>query len=219
MPSESIERKLVLPPASASALLKQLRGDTPGGADLSAREILEFWEQYGAKLLPFITGLSGVEEMEFSTGPSAKAEKLAAGRAGNIFVQHGITLASGGTEEQLKIALSHRSLDNHKVTTGGSIMTSGDIRKPVHLALKKVRIEPELQPSAFERLGLGLSDLQQTGGIPYLFLVTRGHLEQTMSVTSQGDDRVTMVSAAEAEQVIQGKRLELAVLQRMCMGS
>ena len=98
-------------------------------------------------------------------------------------------------------------------------MTSGDIRKPVHQALKKVRIEPELQPSAFEHLGLGLSDLQQTSGIPYLFLVTRGHLEQTMSVTSQGDDRVTMVSAAEAEQAIQGKKLELAVLLRMRMGS
>jgi len=219
VPSESVERKLVLPPAGASALLKQLRGDTPGGADLSAREILAFWEEHGAELLPFMADLSEVREMEFSTGPSAKAEKLAAGRAGNIFVQHGITLASGRTEEQLKIALSHRSPDHHKVTTGGSIMTSGDIRKPVHQALKKVRIEPELQPSAFEHLGLGLSDLQQTSGIPYLFLVTRGHLEQTMSVTSQGDDRVTMVSAAEAEQAIQGKKLELAVLLRMRMGS
>ncbi|HRH93295.1 MAG TPA: hypothetical protein PKV72_02050 [Candidatus Peribacteria bacterium] len=220
MPAESpAERKLVLPPAKVSALIKRLRGDEPGGADLSAKEILRYWEEHGATLMPFSDELEGAEELTFSTGPTAKAEKLAAGQAGNVFVQRGIALASGMTADQLRIALYHRSPDKHIVTTGGSIMVSGDIRKPPAKALKKVAVEPELQDEQFERLGLGFSSLKQTSGIPYLFDVTRGHLLRTMTVTATGDDAVVMATADQAEAAIAGKALELKILERMRMGS
>lgn len=220
MPAEyPVERKLVLPPAKVSALIKRLRGEPAGGADLSAEEILRYWEEHGAMLKPFTDELDGAEEMEFSTGPTAKAEKLAAGQAGNVFVQRGIALASGMTADRLKIALYHRSPDKHVVTTGGSIMVSGDIRKPPAKALKKVAVDPPLQDGQFELLGLGFSSLKATGGIPYLFAVTRGHLTDVMTVTATGDDAVIMASVADAERAIAEKKLELAVLERIKMGS
>ena len=219
MPNETFERKLVLPPAKASALIKRLRGEQPGGADLSADEILKYWEEHGASLLPFTGDLEGAEEMEFPTDETAKAKKLEAGRAGHVFVQRGIALASGMTAERMRVALYHRSPEHHKVTTGGSIMVSGDIRKTPAAALKKVKVEPALQDWQMERLGLGLSDMEQTGGIPYLFDVTRGHLTDAMTVTSLGADKVVMATPKEAEAAIAKKKLELNVLERMKMGS
>ena len=214
-----MEKKLVLPPARASELIKKLRGEPEGGAQLTAKEILLFWEQHGAQLAAFLGELEGAEELEFSTGETAKAEKLAAGQAGNIFIQRGIALASGMTAEQMKLVLFQRKPERHKVTIGGSILVSSDIRKPPEKALKKVNVDPALEARHFEQLGLGFSDLQQTGGIPYLFALSRAHLAEAMTVTAAGEDPIRMGGVQEAEAAIAGKKLELAVLERMKMGS
>lgn len=136
MSESGIERKASIPPQAMVELLFALRGGT-------------FIKQNDFDLAEML------EEVEFPTGAEAKKAKLDWAQRGNVLVSRSIVTMTEGTADSCKILLSHRE-PNHLITTGASILTSGDPRLTPNLVLSnKVIVTPE--PTTFERMGFALS--------------------------------------------------------------
>lgn len=189
----SLEKKLVLPPAALVKLLYKIKGGS--FIDANDTEIADL-----------------LQEIEFPTGEEGREPKLEASEQGNLFVNRSIVTVTAGTRDAAKILVLHRG-DTHAITTGGSIMTSGDPRKaPGDILNQKVTTDPA--PQAFDRLGFALSHPDKTKGINYLFEVFRAKIEDDAQVMTTIDNG-SLVTFDEAEAAIREKPTEMAVLDKL----
>jgi len=188
----SIERKVVLPPDAFVRLLFQLKGGTfidAGDCDL---DVL-------------------LQDVEFPIGPAGKQAKLESASQGNVLVNRSIVTMTDDIGDRCRILLLHR--DQHIVTTGASVLTSGDPRNTPDIVLSnKVTVTPA--PLDFERMGFALSSPEQTKGIHYLFDVFRARIAGNAQVTAL-KDYGTLLSQNEALKAIEDKPLELAIMKRI----
>lgn len=146
---------------------------------------------------------------QFPLGALGKEAKLQASREGNVLVQTSVV----ATSNDARVLLSMRTAP-HLVTAGGSILTSGDPRlPPSEVFLQKVAVRPVPERDAYQRIGVGLSSLEQTGGIRYAFDIYRVQLDAHNRISSLTGDHVQLVTWEEAAAALQGKPLELSLLQ------
>jgi hypothetical protein len=195
--SESIlppfEKKLILPPQAIVKLLFAVRGGT-------------FVESQGYDLQSLL------KEVEFPTGPDSKAAKLESAEQGNVIVSRSIVTMMGDIGDQCRVLLLHREQE-HSVTKGASILTSGDPRKSsAEVLANKVTIEPT--PVDFRQMGLALSSPEQTGGVHYLFDVVLARIAQDATVQTL-KDHGTLLSPEEILEAIKDKPLELAIFRKI----
>lgn len=154
-------------------------------------------------------------EMEFPTGPDAKKAKRASAEAGNVIVSRSIVTVTDSTAGACRILLMHR--DKHLVTTGGSILTSGNPHaSPSDVLSNKVQISTP--PQEFQKIGIGLSSPEQTGDIHYLFEIFRTRIQDDAQITAL-KDQATLVTIDQAKAAIAGKRLEEEVLARIAQSA
>lgn len=186
---DAIEIKDVLGPDDAAALLAQMKAGeiTPG--------VVGPWDK--------------VQKKEFTTGPDAKKEKIAAAKDGFAFVQRGLLLFQMETIEELRLALFDRK--DNTITRGGSIAASGSVELPVaEAAKKKLVMDPPMKNEDFTSLGLGLSVTKD--GIPYVFDFSAGNVPKGTTVSTKKEPPLQWVTPEEAEQAISEKAAELAAL-------
>lgn len=189
---ESTERKVILPPAAFVKLLFKLKGGSFIDADDTDIDEL-------------------LQDIEFPMGDAGKQEKLRSSQEGNVLVQRSVITMTEETGDDCRILLLHR--DEHIITTGGSILTSGSPRDPAELVLaNKVTIDPA--PTTMERMGFALSSPEQTKGINYLFEIYRTRINAAAGISTK-KDHGTLVTPAEAFETLQDKPLELAIMQRL----
>lgn len=193
--TESVETKVILPPAAFVQLFFALKGG-------------DFIEGIDAELDALI------QTMDFPIGDAGKTAKLSAAQEGNVIVSRSIVLTAQGADRDMRVLLSQRN-DQHKVTTGGSILVSGDIRKKPEEILAKKIVFPSSPVIEFKRMGFALSSPEQTKGIHYLFEIFRARLETLQQVTSLGDDSVNFVGLDDAMNAINGKPLEQKIARRL----
>lgn len=163
-------------------------------------------------------GISGpwdkVQKKEFPTGPDAKQSKIDAAREGFVFVQRGILLYRGATEDAIRVLLHGRNA--HVITKGLSVLSSGSVQVPPAKAVgKKVIVAPPLADEDFASLGLGLSTTDD--GIHYVFDVSRGKLPHGSEVVEAEDPTPTKdprewVTIGDAEKAVTKKAMEVSVL-------
>jgi len=191
----SLEKKLVMPPKAFVELLFKLKG----GSFIDAED---------ADIAALL------EEMEFPTGEEGKAPKKEAAENGYVFVNRSVVATTKQTGDACRILLLHRG-ESHAVTTGGSILTSGDPRMEAAAILsKKVSVEQAGDAPSFEKMGVALSDPAKTKGIHYLFDIHRARIADDAKIMTQVDHG-TLIGLNEAMQAIQDKPTELAVLERI----
>ncbi len=191
---QSMERKSYLPAKALVDLLFRLQGGT------------------------FIDDEDGnldaqLQTIDFPVGPEGKDAKRQSAEQGNILVQRSIITLTDETLEECRVLLLHR--EEHAITTGGSILTSGDPHNsPDTVLSKKVTITPP--PSDFKRLGIALSSPAQTNGIHYLFEIFRSRIDPEAQIVTH-KDHGTLVSLEQALQAVLDKPVESAVLRRSFM--
>ncbi len=118
------------------------------------------------------------------------------------------------TGKNCRVLLLHRG-DPHVVTTGGSVLTSGDPRvSPADILAQKVQMDPAPDESLFSRFGLALSDPKKTGGIHYLFDVHKAVITGNETIATSKDSG-TLVSIDDALRAVDGKPVEIAVLEQI----
>lgn len=190
--ANSPETKVVLPPDAFVQLIFKLKGGTFLDADDADLEQM-------------------LKEMEFPEDEGAREAKLDAANKGIVLVNRSIVTLTAETGAACRALLLHR--DEHVITTGASVLTSGDPRKtPADVLGAKVTIDP--QPSAFERMGYALSDPKQTKGVHYLFDVHATRIDPSAMAVSM-KDHATLVSVDDALKAIKNKQLETAILRRI----
>jgi len=192
--SPSTETKTVLTPQAMVELLYRLRGGSFTRAG-DAKGIEDLFSQ-----------------MNFPTGAEGKTVKAEAAREGIVIVQRAVA----AVRKDAHILLAQR-IEPHVITNGGSILTSGSpTLTPRDVFVNKVLVEPE-KPSlpAFKHIGFGLSSVEQTGGPKYFFDIYRLSLHSHGKISSLTNDTVKFVTPDEAMEALQGKPMELSLLEQL----
>ncbi len=150
---------------------------------------------------------SALKTVDFSLDPKlAKPEKVEFAKEGNVLVMRSVLITT--REELARILVTHR--DEHTITTGASILTSGNPdQDPAQVLGRKITIDPA--PDEFELLGYGLS---APSGIRYLFQVYRARILGTEEIVPK-KERASLVPLFEALDAVKDKRLEANVLRKV----